>query len=410
MVPVVALPSMAASNRNSKLHRFYLGLALFCFNTFIFLLVVNLVASLYLAASSRGSTAKLPGYVTKAMDQVYADWPAEDRRQLELESRHDHVADMLVQFREKPLAGKFVTIDPHGYRVGAEQSPWPIDEAYTNIFFFGGSTAVGYGVKDADTIASRVHARLAEAGLERPPRVYNFGRGAFYSTQERLLFDKMITFGETPDMAIFLDGLNDFFYFEDPPILTEMWTARVKREAAHPILASLERLPVLRVLRSFGVTHVFERHDSRSRKSQGRGTQPDGRKKKLKDTGLDDSAKARRVIDRYLANKRIVDAIAASRDVPAVFVWQPVPTYKYDLQYHVFDGDFKRHELSRVGYPMMRERIDAEPAGDNFLWCADLQEHSTELLYVDLVHYSPAMSDEIARCIVDGIVERGLLR
>jgi hypothetical protein len=199
---------------------------------------------------------------------------------------------MLVQFREKPFAGKFVTIDPHGYRVGAEQSPWPIDEAYTNIFFFGGSTAVGYGVKDADTIASRVHARLAEAGLERPPRVYNFGRGAFYSTQERLLFDKMITFGETPDMAIFLDGLNDFFYFEDPPILTEMWTARVKREAAHPILASLERLPLLRVLRSFGVAHVFERHDSRARKSQGRGTQPDGRKKKLKDTGLDDSAKA----------------------------------------------------------------------------------------------------------------------
>jgi len=41
--------------------------------------------------------------------------------------------------------------------------------------------------------------------------VYNFGRAGYYSTQERILFEYFVAKGVKPDVAIFLDGLNDFF-------------------------------------------------------------------------------------------------------------------------------------------------------------------------------------------------------
>ena len=86
-----------------------------------------------------------------------------------------------------------------------------------------------------------------------------------------------------------------------------------------------------------------------------------------------------------------------------------MPTYGYDLLHHTYRGSFGRHELSRVGYPRMRRRADAQPPGEHFVWCADIQRDVQELLYVDQVHYSPDMSRRLARCIADAMVERGLL-
>jgi hypothetical protein len=92
-------------------------------------------------------------------------------------------------------------------------------------------------------------------------------------------------------------------------------------------------------------------------------------------------------------------------------VWQPAPTYRYDLSYHPYKGkSFGGHELSRRGCPRMRARVDASPLGDNFLWCANIQAGVSEPLYLDQMHYSPAMSLRLARCITDGLVERELLR
>jgi len=116
-----------------------------------------------------------------------------------------------------------------------------------------------------------------------------------------------------------------------------------------------------------------------------------------------------RVLDRYVGNKAAIEARAAAADIPVVMVWQPVPTYGYDLRHHVFDGNFGPHELTRIGYPRMRERLREDSAGENFFWCAEIQRGIAELLYVDKVHYSPAMSARVAQCIVDNLVERRLV-
>ena len=118
---------------------------------------------------------------------------------------------------------------------------------------------------------------------------------------------------------------------------------------------------------------------------------------------FDDAGVTEAVIARYLANKRVIEGMAAAVRVEPVFVWQPIPVYKYDLAYHVHRGDFGGHEYARFGYPRMAERLRAQPAGDDFVWCADIQENAKELLYVDQVHYSPRMSAMLAECIFRGL-------
>ena len=189
---------------------------------------------------------------------------------------------------------------------------------------------------------------------------------------------------------IFIDGLNDFFYPSDPPIMTLSWTKQTEERLAHPVLTALRTLPVVRLAASLSAKPVFIRVVDGATGTKGAA----GRRK------------VDAVIQRYAGNKRIIDAIGAAFGVPVLLVWQPVPLYKYDLEYHTFDGDFGNHELARIGYPSMREYVHQNGLGENFIWCADIQEGVEQLLYVDLVHYSPDMSRRVAECIAAGISPR----
>ena len=76
-----------------------------------------------------------------------------------------------------------------------------------NIFIFGGSTAFGYGVADQETIASYLQeiCRTKRKNIN----VYNFACGFYYSTQERILLEKLISKGIDIDIAVFIDGVNE---------------------------------------------------------------------------------------------------------------------------------------------------------------------------------------------------------
>ena len=84
-----------------------------------------------------------------------------------------------------------------------------------------------------------------------------------------------------------------------------------------------------------------------------------------------------------------------------------VQTYHYDLSRHVYQRSFGRHEYGRYGYPRMAEYVQQQNRPD-FIWCADIQD-GTEPLYVDQVHYAPALSARLARCIADAALARKLL-
>jgi len=186
---------------------------------------------------------------------------------------------------------------------------------------------------------------------------------------------------------VFIDGLNEFIFANGQP----MFTDRLRDFMAGKAVSNpLEDVPMVRAARV-----LMARWSKPSPAIQ-------------EPLNYDDSTVLQGTVDRWLANKRLIDLIASGFGVRAIFVWQPVPTYKYDLRYHFFlhsRTEFAAYGRSGYGYPLM-ERIRAEgKLGLNVLWLADIQQNKRENLYVDSIHYTPAFSKEIAGRIYDFIRE-----
>src|SRR5262245_40303253 len=196
----------------------YGGVALFWLNVCLVFVAANLIAVLFHRRDERPNL--WPGLLQSITKRVYPDLAPAEAEQLARESERQLVYEPYTDAaEERPVRGRFVNIAAAGFRVGPDQGPWPPEPTYYNVFLFGGSTAFGYGLVDHDTVAAYLQGRLGTAG-GRPVRVYNFARCGYYSTQERILFERLVVAGQAPDAAVFLDGLNDFSMPDDVPIVS----------------------------------------------------------------------------------------------------------------------------------------------------------------------------------------------
>lgn len=390
-----------------RLREGYAGLALIWTGVCILFLVGNCVAVLL---PEDRSERPPPPHVIEGLRHAYPGWSDAELVQLRRENWGGFVNDYLVQPREAPAEGRYVSVHPGGFRISREQGPWPPEERFYNVFLFGGSTTFGYGVPDDQTIASHLQELLARVG-DQEVRVYNFGRGAYYSTQERIAFEKLLTLGYVPDLAVFIDGLNDFFHLRDPPLATALLTREADEGKGETLLALLQRLPLLRRLGGAFApsTNLATREVDDDEGEERAATQKRRARRKAEAPRHDDRETLDAVIARYVANKAIIEAFGAAFGVEIAMVWQPVPLYRYDRSHHAYRGNFGRHAYSEFGYPRMAALSLEQPLGANFLWCADIQEGVAEALYVDWVHYTPDMSRRVARCIANLLVERRLV-
>ena len=110
----------------------------------------------------------------------------------------------------------------------------------------------------------------------------------------------------------------------------------------------------------------------------------------------------------YNQNRRIIQAIAKEMGVRTAFVWQPIPFYRYDLGFHPFRDTVPiwRAPGHVPGYRQVEALVGQNAMGENFVWCAAIQEGLREQLYVDSVHYSNAMNHKVADCIYNGLSRR----
>ncbi len=200
----------------------YRNLAVTLMNTLVAILIVNLVLSIIFIVRDRSADNPVESiYGGSVLLEVYPGMSASEIDDLLAETwSRPHIYQPFTQFRERTFAGRYVNVSAEGYRVSREQGPWPPAEDSLNVFLFGGSTTFGYGVNDDQTIASYLQPFLAE-GLNRDVRVYNFGQGHYYSTQERIQFTELLASGAVPDVALFIDGLYDFYFAFDEPLFTE---------------------------------------------------------------------------------------------------------------------------------------------------------------------------------------------
>ena len=372
-------------------------------NSLLLLLLANLV--LYMVISARGTTQgddPIERYGDTVL-KAYPGWRVEDVKTLLRETYREATMEYepFTGFRNRPLQKRFVHVDPAGFRFSKNQAPWPPRPEATNVFVFGGSTAWGMGLPDDETIASYLQECVSASDSSRPVAVYNFARTYYFSSQERILFQQLLVGGFVPQVAVFIDGLNDFGFPDGQPRFTD----RFRRFMAGQVQAGsspLDNVPMVKAAHWLSY----------------RWAKPQPRKSA--DNPSPEVLEG--VTSRWLANKKIIESIASSFGVRPIFVWQPIPTYKYDLDYHILShGSFNprtdpqgstRYGLMENlwhqgrlgpnvlwladGYALMENLRAQGKLGPNVLWLADMQQDKHENLYVDAVHYTAAFSKEIA--------------
>jgi hypothetical protein len=72
------------------------------------------------------------------------------------------------------------------------------------------------GLADAETVPSRLQECLA-LHFRTNVSVYNLGRVAYFSTQERVFLEQLLLAQRRPTLAIFIDGLNDNIFRDGQP-------------------------------------------------------------------------------------------------------------------------------------------------------------------------------------------------
>ena len=387
----------------SGVMRGYTSIAIICLNSLILFLMINLVVSAALDVkqhfkkkTAMAGTPWAYKSFNPVLSTVHPGLTPEGINNLISETRHlTQIYDPYTQFKEKPSHGQYVTVDPHGFRLVAHQQSWPPPKGEFTVFFFGGSTTFGYGVADPQTVPSLFQEILArDYGITA--RVYNFGRGSYFSVQERYLFEKLLIEGFVPDVAVFVDGLNDFTNIYAEPARTKDLKDFMDGGEISVSRRVLSSLPVMRAL---GLMQASRPDDPGKSREAFKSSPPELQKEVL-----------RRVVKRYLTNKRMTEAVAQEFNVVPVFVWQPVPVYKHNRQYCVFGGYDYDDGLPALspGYKLMADTVEKRPMGRNFIWAADIQENLEKPLYVDAVHYSGEMSRILAKSIAEKVRERSL--
>ena len=272
-----------------------------------------------------------------------------------------------VQFEPMPVTGRFVEVTPAGFRRGRGEQPWPPRDEDLVVFVFGGSTTFSYGLPGGESLVSALQDELAR--LDSPGRVecYNFGRGYYFSTQERILFEQLLLQGVRPDVAVFIDGLNDFFFWDGRPWLTAELSAFMAPDLTSPA--------------------------------------------EMLDTEAARAAAVDSMLTRYGRNARLTEAVACEHSVSVLFVGQPVPFFDFPRNSNTdpFGAVFGGHELCAWGYPRFREEALAGQFGRSFIWCGDAFAGASTPMFVDSIHYSAEGARQLATTIVERAANRRLL-
>jgi hypothetical protein len=375
----------------------YRDVALLIVNTLVALVILNGMAWVALRVRDEWRPRSNPvssRYGDQQLRQVYPDLSDREMRDLLTETWGRPLQfEPFTQFKEAEVHGRYVNVHAMGFRASGPNRtpPWPPRTGAANIFVFGGSTTFGYGVPDDQTIPAHLHTRLAAGGLE--PVVYNFGRASYFSSQERVLFEQLLLAGHVPQLAIFVDGINEFTHADGAPARS----ARLRQALdGTPTLVQLGQLMSATPLGQ--VTRTLLRRASGNQIDLDEAAQ-----------SADDDLRGRvdKGVTRYFHNKRLIEAVADAYGVTPVFVWQPAPDYKYDQAYHPFKGDGSGPQAGVAdGYAQMALRIDQLQRRDSFLWLADIQQERKQPLYVDQVHYTGAFAKVVAEAVGDFVLAR----
>lgn len=280
----------------------------------------------------------------------------------------------------EPIAGDFINVSPMGLRRSAAETD---DGAARRIYFFGGSTMWGEGARDAYTIPSQAGKKLADQGLATVVR--NFAQTGYVSAQDLILFQSQLALGNVPDLAVFYHGFNDVYsaWLQDMVGIPLRESQRVSDVEAGRLLRG--GMPVLRL--------------------------PDANLSQY-DWSLvaTTGASAAAIVDRWLANRRLIRAVAQEYGVTVLFVWQPALYAKMNptsteagIMSRVDEQMPGFVELYRQVDKLIQEHASGDGRGD-LVFLTDLFRDYTGDIFFDRVHVNELGNEIVAQSLLEPIM------
>jgi hypothetical protein len=351
---------------------------------FILFVLINIFSHLYLR-NVKTENVVIAKYDLENLVKAYPDCPVNTIQEILDETWSRQVIySSYVQFKEQEKRGKYVNVSPNGFRLNraSEEHPFPLRKDAINIFVFGGSTTFGYGVRDYETIPAQLESIIRKKYSRI--RVYNFGCAFYMSSQERVLFEKLLASGHMPDVVIFIDGLNEFYRPDGEPTYNGHLTNAFDNSFYAAQAIFFNELPVVRLAR-------YCRGIMRKKLAKP--------PKKTSSTVVGNENIARVILSRYMANVQMIKAVADQRSIKSFFIWQPVPEYKMDIGNHPFYFSGDQDDANRkTGYALAKQMLPKELP--YVIWAAEITPFCAGN-FVDQVHYSAKFNREIAEFIFD---------
>jgi hypothetical protein len=329
-----------------------------------------------------------------------ADWSAgyfdEFRRAVRVDWRP------YVEWWQRPFRGAYVTLDERGLRpTPGEQTS---DHEAIRILCFGGSTMMGMGARDDQTIPAVLFRRLTEGG--RRVSVTNYGQLGHNSTQELITLQQLLKSAEPIDIALFYDGINEMACAEQTGRADGLFN-EARRRAEFNLLHPDRR----RDLIAAALTGAAPRTLRRLRRLTGlalRGPLPSEQADLLR---VDLAELAREVIAAYLANMRLVRLLAREYGFRPIFFWQPVITTKKfktpDERRWVEDytSDPERRQVLYEAIIDERRRHSTLVEGSDIIDLSALFDDWTEPVYIDLYHLSETGNATVAEAMLPAVAQ-----
>ncbi len=270
-----------------------------------------------------------------------------------------------VDFRSGDFDGTYMHMEDGIRRSSPSEYISPSSSDTIDIYFFGGSTMFGFNVQDHETIPSQ----LVDLYREKYPngksiRVVNYAIPTYYSYQELMLFSDLIYRNHRPDIVVFLDGINDF-WFATSSYYRQSYFSYVFRQVFNQEL---------------GANGNFKFVDT-----------ADAMFKNPRNIPLEHYNTT--ITNNYVENMRNIGRMADLIGAKRYFFCQPAPFYNYPNQQN--DPMCFKDTSTRFNdiYPVLEQKAGQLP---HFTFLGNMLKDERGYPFVDGLHYSPGFIRKIS--------------
>ncbi len=346
----------------------------------------------------------------RATADTYADpaWAAKYYQEIyEIEHKQSIRWKSYVYWRRMSRQGEYINIGSDGLRKTYNVANATDSKPPKKVFMFGGSTIWGLGAADDFTIPSIFAKEASEEGISC--EVVNYGQYAYVSTQGVIELMLQLQKGNIPDAVIFYDGVNDTFgafqlglsglphgEFARDQEFTLLERTELRTQA---IQAEIKKLSMTRFLS--GALKKFNLQVDSFQPNLLEFEKPITDKKAL----------AQSVVETYLNNIQVVQALAKAYGFKCLFYWQPMIFLKKNLteyERRSIELDFNfpgMKEFYLDTYSAMQQRAAGLKADCAFYDISSIFNDLREPIYIDFNHMGERGNSRIAKRMAEDFAQ-----